>query len=286
MVPAMAGPSRSSWRQARKRSSKAISDEISSRTSSRGGKPASSGCSPRSRWAKACNVPIAAESISSSASRQRAETMTDAGGWLATAASSWRMRSRSSVAAFSVKVIAAISVSGIPLATIATTRATRIVVLPEPAPASTNSVASSSSSTALRTARSSVATVGWTEAQSAEKCSDIVELLSDQGQVGGQRGRRALRQARTMAFGGAEAVGVAIGALDERPIGGLRRVGGGYPFLDAVGGDGQSFEKAPIDIVIEHVLTGGARFARHEPVADLDGASEAGRGARGQRVDR
>ena len=60
-VSAMAGSSRSSSRQARQRSSNATPDEISSSTSTRGGSPASRGCSPRIRCANAWSVPMAAD---------------------------------------------------------------------------------------------------------------------------------------------------------------------------------------------------------------------------------
>jgi hypothetical protein len=80
-------------------------------------------------------VPIAAASRSASAASATGPS---------SAAKATRSRSRRSVAAFSVKVTAATRASGTPLSTTDTTRFTSEVVLPDPAPASTNSVSSRS----------------------------------------------------------------------------------------------------------------------------------------------
>ena len=142
-VRSSAGSSSSSSTKRVQRSSNASCDAMSSSTCTRGGSPASTGCSARMRCANAWRVDTAAPSSSSSASvartagdrrRRRA----------ATGSSARRMRSRSSAAAFSVNVTAAISRMGTPRSTTsATTRSTSALVLPEPAPASTNRVSSS-----------------------------------------------------------------------------------------------------------------------------------------------
>ncbi len=111
------------------------------------------GCSPRMRCANAWSVDTAAPSRASSAAAARDA----AGSWGVEVirSSSRRMRSRSSAAAFSVNVTATISPIGTPLTvTSAHTRSTSDFVLPEPAPASTNRVASSSSAIATRAAAS------------------------------------------------------------------------------------------------------------------------------------
>ena len=58
------------------RVSKATEELTSSSTSTRGGRPASTGCSESRRWAKACSVPMAAPSSWSRASRQRTPDVT------------------------------------------------------------------------------------------------------------------------------------------------------------------------------------------------------------------
>ncbi len=132
---------------------------ISSSTSTPGGSPASIGCSVRSRCANACSVEIAAESTSSSASAAPLpELLRPSSGSAAASSSSLRIRSRSSAAAFSVKVIAAMwrigtrTVSSSAVIS-ATTRSTSDFVLPDPAPASANSVSASSVPIASRAAR-------------------------------------------------------------------------------------------------------------------------------------
>ena len=71
MVRSRAG-SASSWsRNIDQRRSKATLELTSSRTSTRGGRPASTGCSDSRRWAKAWRVPMAAPSSWSRAARQR-----------------------------------------------------------------------------------------------------------------------------------------------------------------------------------------------------------------------
>ncbi len=145
------------------RSSNANCDSMSSSTSTRGGRPASMGCSPRMRCANEWRVTTAAPSSSSSAVAARL-----AAGWTPDAArrsSSRRIRSRSSAAAFSVKVTAAISRIGTsPTVTNAHTRSTSDFVLPEPAPASTNSVAWRSCSIAWR------ASWSWSTGSSEKVC--------------------------------------------------------------------------------------------------------------------
>src|SRR5258708_23545908 len=78
-----------------------------------------------------------------------------------TCTSNWRRtRSLNSAPALSVKVMAAMLANSTPSVTSATTRVTRLVVLPEPAPASTNNVVSRSSAMRWRAARSSAAAAG------------------------------------------------------------------------------------------------------------------------------
>ena len=111
-VDSSSGSSSSSSTNSRQRSSNAMRDEISSRTSMRGGSPISIGNSVRMRCANECNVQIAAASRSSSAARHRARTTSVRRGVVGRAAAARaRMRSRSSAAAFSVNVIAAIAAS-------------------------------------------------------------------------------------------------------------------------------------------------------------------------------
>ena len=127
-------------RSSRQRFSNMSCEPISSSTSIRGGSPASMGNSDRMRCANECRVPRAARSSSSmAAAHDRASRS------LPTEArvSSSRTRCRSSLAAFSVKVIAAMSVMAMPDLTVATMRSTSAVVFPEPAPASTKRVSSS-----------------------------------------------------------------------------------------------------------------------------------------------
>ena len=128
---------------------------MSSSTSKPGGRPASSGCSVRSRWANPCRVVRPASSSWSSASLHRCRASASSTPTVSPAdracSSAPRIRSRSSAAAASVNVIAASSRSSMrPEATSATTRSTSAVVLPVPAPASTNRLTSWSSRTAVR----------------------------------------------------------------------------------------------------------------------------------------
>ena len=137
---ARSGSARSSSWKAAQRRSEATAELTSSSTSTRGGSPASSGNSLSRRRAKECSVPMAAPSSWSSATWQRPAS-TVPRYCPARRSISRRARSRSSSAALSVKVMAAIDRSSAsPVATRATTRSTRAVVLPEPAPASTNKV--------------------------------------------------------------------------------------------------------------------------------------------------
>ena len=103
---ASASSSRSPSTKAAHRSSKASCEATSSATSTLGGSPACSGCSVRRRWAKACSVLTAAPSRSWSAWRARSAATSSP--WRSTASSSRRTLSRSSAAALSVKVMAAI----------------------------------------------------------------------------------------------------------------------------------------------------------------------------------
>ena len=97
----------------------------SSSTSTLGGSPASTGCSDRIRWAKLCTVPIAAESISASAASARARSTASVVVSCTHRSNDSRIRARSSLAAASVKVTAAISPIGTSRrSTRATTRAT------------------------------------------------------------------------------------------------------------------------------------------------------------------
>ena len=125
-------------------SSKAISLSIASIVSNAGGRPASSGRSRNSAPAKLCSVWMKALSRDCTPCAQRRR---HSSGWDASAAASSRserMRTRSSAAAASVKVMAAILSSVVSsLATRLTMRPTRLVVLPVPAPASTNRVSRS-----------------------------------------------------------------------------------------------------------------------------------------------
>ena len=126
--------SSSSSRRSSQRSSSASWLSSSSSTVNPGGRPASTGNSNRIRRAKACSVPIGAWSRPSSAARAPR-----VGRRLGRARS--RRRWRSSAAAFSVNVMAAIASIGTPSSTSVRMRPTSAVVLPAPAPASTNSVA-------------------------------------------------------------------------------------------------------------------------------------------------
>ncbi|MEI2815594.1 MAG: hypothetical protein V9E99_03930 [Microthrixaceae bacterium] len=89
---------------------------------------------------------IAAESASTTARWAAARRASSTVGSSASCSNRTRIRWRSSLAAASVKVIAAIVGSSTPRSTTRfTTRSTSWVVLPDPAPASTNSVSSSAS---------------------------------------------------------------------------------------------------------------------------------------------
>ncbi len=137
---ARSGSARSSSWKAAQRRSEATAELTSSSTSTRGGSPASRGNSLSRRRANECSVPMAAPSSWSIATWQRSPS-TVPRYCPARRSISRRARSRSSSAALSVKVMAAIDRSSAsPVATRATTRSTRAVVLPEPAPASTNKV--------------------------------------------------------------------------------------------------------------------------------------------------
>ena len=118
-----------------------------------GAGPPSIGCSTSTRCANAWRVDTAAPSRSSSAVAARVART--GSGSPATCSSSRRMRSRSSDAAFSVNVTATISRMGTSATVInATTRSTSDLVLPDPAPASTNIVSSRHSTMARRAAAS------------------------------------------------------------------------------------------------------------------------------------
>ena len=144
IVRSSSGSSRSWSRMRAQRRSKATAEDTSSSTSTLGGRPASTGCSESSRWAKECSVPMAAPSSWASAVRRSVGL-----------ARPWPAASLLELAracgrgarppAFSVKVMAAM------LAQLDRSaddegdrRPTSAVVLPEPAPASTNSVVSRS----------------------------------------------------------------------------------------------------------------------------------------------
>src|SRR5207302_6831813 len=144
---------------------------------------------------------------------------------------------RSSAPAFSVKVMAAISErSAAPLSTRATTRVTRALVLPDPAPASTKRVASRSSRIRSRSdwsgagGRAGSATVGLPEGLLLGR--HALERLGEVG-VGGERRVGALAVPGPAEVGDAEAVGVAHRALDVGVRGGgVARVGGEDAGLD------------------------------------------------------
>ena len=131
------GSSRSWSRKSRQRMSNSIWEPMSSSTSTLGGSPASTGCSDRIRCAKECSVPTAAPSSWSSAVPARSSPRLAA---VSSVRSCLRILSRSSAAAFSVKVMAARFSMAIPEPMRATTRSTSALVLPEPAPASTKSM--------------------------------------------------------------------------------------------------------------------------------------------------
>ena len=121
---------------------------------------------------------------------------------VATCSSSRRMRSRSSAAAFSVKVTAAISRIGTPArVTSATTRSTRDFVFPDPAPASTNIVSSRSSTIARRVAASSSRTnpsSGWTTVIRST-CERSISARSTSISSSSRRVPRARRRPRARA---------------------------------------------------------------------------------------
>jgi len=130
------------WRSAH-RSSKPRWLDTSSSRSKPGGRPASSGWSPRRRRAKPWRVVSEARSTSARATSAR-RRRSGSPSWRATSSRLRRKPSASSAAAFSVKVMAAISSTAMPSSTTrATMRPTRAVVFPVPAPASTNRFSSS-----------------------------------------------------------------------------------------------------------------------------------------------
>ena len=131
-----------------------------------------------------------------------------------------RVRLRNSAAAFSVKVIAAIPVIGTPERTRLTMRATSELVLPAPAPASTNRVVSRS----VRI-RSRAASSGGSDRVSAAPWGPSRVRLVD---VEPRSESRVVVFALPFgpAFGGAEPVGLAVVTADvEPPAGSLRAVG-------------------------------------------------------------
>ena len=130
--------------RARHQASRSMLARTASVTRKPGGSPASRGAPVSSRAAKPCSVVIAASSNCSSATAQRARPCAVWPGSALAASSASRIRVRSSVAAFSVNVIAARPLTDFrqPQATMDTTRSTSCLVFPLPAPASTNRFAS------------------------------------------------------------------------------------------------------------------------------------------------
>ena len=127
------GSSSNAARSAVHRSSKATLEATSSSTSISGGRPASTGCSPRMRSANECRVPIAAASRSSRAPAARLARAERGSAPVSAASNAARSRSRSSAPAFSVKVTAATCRSGTAesgCSTTATTRSTSERVFP------------------------------------------------------------------------------------------------------------------------------------------------------------
>ena len=118
---------------------------VASNMSNAGGKPAWSGCAASTRRQNAWIVSTAAPSNSSSAASQRPRSAGSVSSAAAITSSATRTRSRSSDAAASVKVIAAMLVALTrSVASRRTMRSTSERVLPVPAPASTKSVRSRS----------------------------------------------------------------------------------------------------------------------------------------------
>ena len=148
-VGPISGSSRSRSRKSRQRTSNSICEPMSSSTSTLGGRPASTGCSDRIRCAKECSVPTAAPSSWCKAASARSSPRSLR---VSVLFRRLRIRSLSSAAAFSVKVMAAMFSMAIPEPMRATTRSTRALVLPEPAPASTKRVLSRSDPIRLRAA--------------------------------------------------------------------------------------------------------------------------------------
>ena len=136
---------------ARQRSRRDADAVSSSATSKPTGRSAESACSRRSVEAKAWIVPI----IAASTSRNAVTVTVSSGSPSTREASAERTRSRSSPAARSVKVIAAILRSGTPDTTVLTMRVTRVDVFPVPAPAATKAERSSCSAIASRSLWSS-----------------------------------------------------------------------------------------------------------------------------------
>ena len=128
-----------------------LSASVPSRRSNAGGSPAWSGWVASSRRQKAWIVSMAAPSRSPSASSQRFRSAGSPSSSALAVSRALRTRSRSSEAAASLKVIAAILVARTrPVASKRTMRPTNDWVLPVPGPASTNSVRSRSLAIMLR----------------------------------------------------------------------------------------------------------------------------------------
>src|SRR5581483_11444172 len=282
------------------RRSNSTSELTSWRTSTRGGSPASTGCSDRIRWAKECSVPMAAVSTSSSAARQRAADAAPASpaasAASASAPSRVRIRSRSSAPAFSVKVMAASSPSSAATdSTSATTRSTSAVVFPDPAPASTNSVVSRSAVIRSRAACSGAGAgapapagrpVPAAAVPAALAPASGIAVTSDDdlhfrlrrperfGQVGvgSEGGVVAFAVPGPAQIGDAEAVGVAGPAGEPAGRGGCDvGMGGEHAVLDARY-HGADHRAGLVQHLVgdEVAVAGEVALLRHEPVVGLD----------------
>ena len=178
---AIPGPGASSCRSRKRRKtrSKKARCSASVRIWKSGSTPASIGRSRRMVAQKAWMVPMDASSIWESAASSRAVAAAPSGPAAACSIRSsrpWRIRSLSSPAAFSVKVIAATCpIRAVSTAIISTTRSTTDVVFPVPAAASTISV------------------VSWSRRMRSRAAASGSALTADPGSRRLRRGRRRTR---------------------------------------------------------------------------------------------
>ncbi len=213
-VRSSAGSASSSSRNIDQRCSKATSELTSSSTSTRGGRPGLDRVLGQQALGEGMQRPDGGpvellkrepaagglRSVSGLASANCLELPPDAVAELGRAA-------------FSVKVMAAIErSSAAPVATSASTRSTRAVVLPEPAPASTNRV--EPRSVVIRWRRPLVGG-RCRQASTTASSSDPLSAASPGRRTRLSAGSPLLRSTRSSQIDHTEAVGIAIGALDQ-----------------------------------------------------------------------